>query len=85
MAIENTATLTLEYEDGSTRNVGFTDIATSALPQIKTRALLLNETIADSVQGAAYRETFISDTGEPLKRIKAAKYVITNEQVIYNG
>lgn len=85
MATTNSATLTLEYSDMSTRNVTFTDITDSALGTIKARVLDLNDTIADSVQGAAYRETFISNDGAPITKIKAAKYTVTEESVIYNG
>lgn len=85
MATTNTATLTLEYDDTTTRNVTFTDVTTSALGQIKQRALELNTVIADPTTGAAYTATFISDDGSPVKRIKAAKYVVTEKSVIYNG
>ncbi|MBQ3434414.1 MAG: hypothetical protein IJP68_07230 [Selenomonadaceae bacterium] len=85
MATTNSAVLTLEYDDASTRNITFNDVSTSALANIKDRAMSLNTTLADSIQGAAYHETFISDTGAPITRIKAAKYVVTEESVIYNG
>lgn len=85
MATTNSATLTLEYEDATSRNITFNDVDTSALENIKGRAMTLNNTIADSVQGAAYRETFTSDNGEPLKRISKAKYTVTEETVIYRG
>lgn len=85
MATTNTATLTLEYADTSTRNVTFSDVATSALGQIKARALELNAAIADETTGAPYRATFISDDGAQITKIKAAKYVVTEKSVIYNG
>lgn len=85
MATTNTATLTLEYTDATSRNVTFTDVDNNAIGQIKARAIALNATIADSVQGAAYRETFISDNGAPINRISKAKYTITEEEVIYRG
>lgn len=85
MAVTNSATLTLEYADGTTRNLTFADVPTSALSGIKGRAVALNAVIADTVTGAAYTDTFISDNGEPITKIKGAKYTITNEQVIYNG
>lgn len=77
--------MTLEYDDASTRNLTFNDVDTSALGNIKDRVLALNTTIADSVSGAAYRETFISDDGAPVKRISKAKYTVTEETVIYRG
>lgn len=85
MATTNSAVLTLEYADTSTRNITFNDVSSTALGTIKARAMALNETIADSVTGAAYRETFISDDGAEITRIKAAKYTVTEESVIYNG
>jgi len=84
LATTNSATLKFEYEDGNTRAITFDDIPTSALQNFKTNVLALNSTIADSVTGAAYRETFISDDGAPIARISGAKYTITEEQVIYN-
>lgn len=85
MATTNTATLTLEYEDASTRSVTFNDVETSALGNIKARAMTLNATIADSITGAAYKDTFISDDGSPIKKISKAKYTTTEETVIYRG
>lgn len=85
MAVTNSATLTLEYTDGTTRNLTFADVPTAALTGIKSRAIALNATIADTVTGAAYTDTFISDDGAPISRIKGAKYTVTEETVIYNG
>lgn len=85
MATTNTATLTLEYDDATTRTITFNDVSSAAIGQIKARAIALNGTIADTTQGAPYRETFISDDGAGLKRISKAKYTVTNEEVIYRG
>lgn len=85
MATTNSATLTLEYEDAATRNVTFNDVDSSALANIKANAMTLNATLADSVAGAAYHETFISDDGAPIKKISKAKYTVTEETVIYRG
>lgn len=85
MATTNSATLTLEYTDATTRTVTFNDVATSALGNIKANAMTLNTTLADSVAGAAYHETFISDGGAPIKKISKAKYTVTEETVIYRG
>ena len=85
MAVTNSATLTLEYTDATTRTVTFNDVATSALANIKANAMTLNTTLADSVAGAAYHETFISDNGAPIKKISKAKYTVTEETVIYRG
>lgn len=85
MATTNTATLTLEYTDASTRSVTFTDVNSTALGTMKARVLALNATIADSVTGAAYRETFISDDGASINKISKAKYTVTEEEVIYRG
>ena len=85
MATTNSAVLTLEYDDATNRNVTFNDVDSAALGQIKARAISLNTTLADSVAGAAYHETFISDDEAPLKRISKAKYTVTEETVIYRG
>lgn len=85
MATTNTATLKLEYDDGSTRSITFDDVPTSALANIKPRAMDLNDTIADSIQGAAYRDTFISDEGSPIAKISGAKYTVTEETTIYGN
>lgn len=85
MATTNSATLTLEYADATSRSVTFNDVDSSALANIKSRAMALNTTLADSVAGAAYHETFISNDGAPIKKISKAKYTVTEEQVIYRG
>jgi hypothetical protein len=83
--ITNTVGLTFEYQDGMTRNYTFTGMADSTLSGLKNRVLAMNGTIADETTGAPYKETFVSDDGQPLKRISKAKYTIAEEQVIYRG
>lgn len=78
------AKLTFEYEDGDERAITFDDVPQSALSSFKANVMTLNNTIADSVTGAAYRETFISEDGAPIARISAAQYTVTEEEVIYN-
>lgn len=85
MTTINSATLKIEYEDKSTRNITFDDVDSNDLPNIKTRVFELNAAIADSVTGAAYKDTFISDDGSPIAKISGAKYTITESTVIYNG
>jgi len=85
LATTNTAVLTFEYDDASTRNITFNDVDTNALGNIKARVIAMNTTLADSTQGAPYRETFISDDSAPIKRISKAKYTVTEETVIYRG
>jgi hypothetical protein len=60
-------------------------MADSTLSGLKNRVLAMNGTIADETTGAPYKETFVSDDGQPLKRISKAKYTIAEEQVIYRG
>lgn len=83
--VTNSIGLTFEYEDNTTRNYTFTGMDNAALENLKDRVIGLNATLADSVQGAAYHETFISDDGAPVKKVSKAKYTITEEQVIYRG
>lgn len=83
--ITNSVGLTLEYDDGTTRNYNFTGMETSTLVGLKSRVITMNGNLADSVAGAAYHETFISDEGAPVKRISKAKHTVTEEQVIYRA
>lgn len=83
--VTNTVGLTFEYQDGATRNYTFTGMADSTLSGLKSRVLAMNSTIADTTAGAPYKETFVSDDGQPVKRISKAKYTISEEQVIYRG
>lgn len=85
MATSISATLTLEYDDAATRNVTFNDVEPSALSNFKANVMNLNTTLADNSQNTAYRETFISDDGAPIKRISNAKYTVMEEEVIYRG
>lgn len=83
--VTNAVGLTMEYDDGTTRNYTFTGMETSTLENLRPRVLSLNTTLADSVAGAAYHDTFVSDDGAPIRRISKAKYTVTEEQVIYRG
>ena len=85
MATTNTATLKFEYEDGNERSITFEEVPTSALQNFKANVMTLNATIADSVQGAAYKDTFVSDDGAPIARIIGAKYTVTEETTIYGN
>lgn len=85
MATTNSISLTFEYDDATTRNYAFTGMDNSALANLRDRVRSLNATLADSVAGAAYHETFISEDGAPVKRISKAKYTVTEEQVIYRA
>ncbi len=79
------ATMTLAYDDDTTRNVTFDDVDENIIGVFKGRITSLNSAIADTVTGAAYKETFISDSGSPIKKISGGKYTATTEEVIYNG
>lgn len=83
--VTNTIGLTFEYDDNNTRNYTFTGMDNAALMNLKARVIELNATLADSVAGAAYHETFISDDGAPVKKVSKAKYSVMEEQVIYRG
>lgn len=85
MATTNTATLKFEYEDGNERSITFEEVPTSALQNFKANVMTLNATIADSVQGAAYKDTFVSDDGAPIAKIIGAKYTVTEETTIYGN
>lgn len=84
MATTYEAQVTMQYSDLTTRNVNFTDVQASALSNMKANIFAFNTAVADSVTGAAYKETFISDEGAPIVKINKAKYVATEEQVIYS-
>lgn len=83
--ITNSVGLTFEYDDGTTRNYTFTDMATSTLSGLKARVMNFNNTLNDQSLGVPYKETFVSDDGEPVSRIGKAKHTVSREQVIYRG
>ena len=83
--VTNTVGLTFEYNDNETRNYTFTGMTTSTLSGLKARVINFNNTLSDVTLGAPYKETFISDYGEPVTRISKAKYTVAREQVIYRG
>lgn len=81
-------TLTLVYEDATSRNVTLTDLPSSATPStVASKAITFNQSLADTTSSAraAYRETFISDNGAPIVSISKATHTTTEETVIYNG
>ena len=82
MSIKNNVTVTLLYDDDSTRNYTFENVAAVDLPNVKDVVLAINKN--QNSQYAAFYSTFISNEGASVARINAAKIVTIEEEVLYN-
>jgi len=88
MAVEitNQVKVTMLYESGNTYTYTLSDVNSSALSGVVTRA---NEINNGSGTGGQYtanmKQTFVDDTGSPMLKISGVSSVITEEEVIYNG
>ena len=83
MSIKNNVTVTLLYDDDSTRNYTFENVASNDLMAVKDVVKAINKN-QDS-QYAAFYSTFISNEGASVTGIDAAKIVSIEEEVLYNG
>ena len=81
--IKNNVTVTLLYDDDSTRNYMFENVAAVDLPNVKDVVLAINKN--QNSQYAAFYSTFISNEGASVTGIDAAKIVSIEEEVLYNG
>lgn len=80
---KNNVIVTLLYEDGSTRNYTFEDVADSDLNRIKAKIKAINENSNDEY--ANFYKTFISEDGNAVIEINSCKIISYQEEVIYNG
>lgn len=79
--------LTLVYDDATNRTVTIADIDEPSSSTMKQKIFAFNDAIADSTSaaGIAYRDTFVSDDGAPVRSISKASYTTTEETVLYDG
>ena len=83
MSSSNNVVVTLLYSDDSTRNYTFENVPDAALSAVKAKINAINANAGNEY--ANFYQTFISDDGEAVSRISAAKIVQIEEEVIYNG
>ena len=82
-SVQTNVIITLLYEDDSTRNYVFENVAAADLLNIRDKINAINENANNEYQN--FYKTFISDDGEPVSKIISAKIVSLEEEVIYNG
>ena len=83
MSSYSNVVVTLLYEDDSTRNYTFENVATADLQNVKSKILAINENANDEY--ANFYQTFVSSDGAAVTKIESAKIVNIEEEVIYNG
>ena len=81
--LKNNVTVTLLYDDSTTRNYTFENVAAVDLPNVKGVVKAINKN--QDNQYAAFYSTFISNEGTSVTGIDAAKIVSIEEEVLYNG
>lgn len=79
---KNNVTVTLLFEDYSSRSYTFEDVSDNDLPNVKDVVLAINQN--ENNQYAAFYSTFISNDGAPVTKIEAARIVSTEEEVLYS-
>lgn len=80
---QNNVIITLFYEDDSTRNYTFENVATADLISVKSKIQSINANANNEY--ANFYQTFISSDGEAVTSISSAKIVQIEEEVIYSG
>ena len=80
---QNNVTITLLYEDDSTRNYTFEGVANADLVSVKSKIQSINANANNEY--ANFYQTFVSKDGEAVTRISSAKIVQIEEEVIYSG
>ena len=82
-SLTNNVTITLRFNDNSTRNIIFEDVASNDLMTVKAKIQSINAN--SNNEYANFYATFISDDGAPFVKIEACKIVSMEEEVIYSG
>ena len=72
--------ITLAYSDASTRNFKFNGVDYDALSGMKAKVLAINANMP-----AAFKTTFVSETGAECTMITKLQHVETTEEVIYSA
>lgn len=80
---KNNVTLTLLFDDDSTRNYTFEDVSDSELPNLKARIQAINTNANNEY--ANFYQTFVSDDGEPVVSIIGCQIATISEEVLYGG
>ena len=82
-SLTNNVIVTLLFEDDSTRNITFENVADEDLLSVRTKIQSINANANNEY--ANFYQTFISDDGDPVIKIESAKIVQIEEEVIYSG
>ena len=82
-SLTNNVVITLLFNDDSTRNITFENVASSDLMTVKDKIQSINANANNEY--ANFYATFISDDGEPVVKIESCKIISTHEDVIYSG
>lgn len=83
MAVQADITLTCKYQDGKTRKVTLSPIATSALMDVKDRIIERNNATYRQQNYEGFDAGFVSDGGANFSNFSAAVITVTNETVIF--
>ena len=82
-SLTNNVVVTLRFDDDSTRNITFENVASEDLMTVKSKIKAINANANNEY--ANFYATFVSDDGDPVVKIESCKIVITEEDVIYSG
>jgi len=82
-SLTNNVIVTLLFEDDSTRNITFENVADEDLLSVRAKIQAINAN--SNNEYANFYQTFISDDGEPVIKIESCKIVNIEEEVIYSG
>ena len=82
-SLTNNVTITLLFNDDSTRNITFENVASEDLTTVKSKIQSINANANNEY--ANFYATFVSDDGEPVVKIESCKIVSIQEEVIYSG
>lgn len=82
-SLTNNVVITLLFDDDSTRNITFENVASADLPYVKDKIESINANANNEY--ANFYATFVSDDGEPVVKIESCKIVSIQEEVIYSG
>ena len=82
-SLTNNVIITLLFEDDSTRNITFENVADEDLLSVRDKIQAINANANNEYTN--FYQTFISDDGEPVIKIESCKIVNIEEEVIYSG
>lgn len=82
-SLTNNVVITLLFDDDSTRNITFENVASEDLMTVKAKIQSINANANNEY--ANFYATFVSDDGEPVVKIESCKIVSIQEEVIYSG